>query len=451
MFDLRNVLHITHPWGGGISTYIEDLQQASSETCSIFTMKSWQGLVHVAHDVDGQAVKKEYYLGEDLKLTDYTSKKYARLLALILEEFDIDVVQIDSPVGHTFDIFLVPASKNIPIVCTVHDFFYICPTFHLVDTNGDHCNVCIIGKEQDSCLKNNEYLYSKFDGNDLFKFRKKFRSVINSVDIFIFPSNSTKVIFAEYYSLDESICRIIYHGTSLLKKDVALPVRGDRKFRVGILGSMLKHKGKASVKAIMSSLESDPVEFYHFGDGDLRGSNLTNLGRYDRCNILSELHSKQIDVILLLSTWPETYSYTLTESIAANVPPIVTNMGALAERVSADSIGWLVDYRDVAGICELILRLSKEGSEVEKYKQRLCNVKLKTLSEMNQQYEELYDSILSSSKYINHKISNRSRAWIIPGNSESGFIEKYLRLKMIKISYLFYRIKSKAIAYFTGA
>ena len=78
---------------------------------------------------------------------------------------------------------------------------------------------------------------------------------------------------------------------------------------------------------------------------------------------------------LLLSTWPETFSYTLTESIAANVPPIVTNMGALAERVSSDEIGWLVDYKDVGKIRDLILRLYREKGEIEKYKKRIRTVK----------------------------------------------------------------------------
>ncbi len=411
-------------------------------------MKSWQGLIHVTHEVAGQTVEKEFFVGEDLKLTSYTNEKYARLLSVVLDEFDIDIVHVDSHVGHTFDIFLIPKLKKIPIVCTIHDFFYICPTFHLVDNKGDFCNICCQGEKKHNCLENHEYLYSKFDSEDLIKFRIKFRSLVSNVDAFVFPSNSTKKIFAEFYDIDENICQVIYHGTSLLKKEVALPVLRDRNFRVGILGSMLKHKGKASVKSIMGSLESYPIEFFHFGDGDLLSSNLVNLGRYNQGNILNLLHEKQIDVILLLSTWPETFSYTLTESIAANIPPIVTNMGALAERVSADNVGWLVDYRDVAGICDLILKLSEDSSDVEEYKRRICNVKLKTLFEMNQEYEELYNSLLLNRTPINHEIKNLSGSSMISDRLEGGFIEKQIKLKIIRAKSVFYSIKKKAISVF---
>jgi glycosyltransferase involved in cell wall biosynthesis len=411
-------------------------------------MKSWHGLVHVEHDADGQTVEKEYFLGEDLKLTDYTNEKYAHLLSLILDDYDIDLVHVDSPVGHTFDILSIPAQKNIPIICTIHDFFYICPTFHLVDNKGDFCNICNQGEEKNSCLGNHEYLYSKFDSDDLIEFRAKFRSIISNVDTFVFPSNSTKEIFSKYYDINESVCRMIYHGTSLVKKKTVLPVRSNRNFRVGILGSMLKHKGRASITAIMKALEGHPVEFVHFGDGDLSGGNLTNLGRYDQSNILHLLQSEQIDVILLLSTWPETFSYTLTETIAANIPPIVTNMGALAERVSADDIGWLVDYKDVAGIADLLLRLSADNSEVEKYKKRICKVGLKTLSEMSREYEQLYESILADSKYENHKIHGWPGEEIASGNDDGFFGGNTLRLKMIKVNSIAYRIKTKAISFF---
>jgi glycosyltransferase involved in cell wall biosynthesis len=402
----------------------------------------------VTHHVGGQGVEKEYFLGVDLAIPDFTNEKYARILFLILEEFDIDIVHIDSHVGHTFDVFLVPTLKNIPIVCTIHDFFYICPTFHLVDNNGDYCSICKHGEENHRCLQSHQYLYSRFDGKDLFAFRDKFRSFLANVDAFVFPSNSTKEIFLKYYDINEQICRVIPHGTSLVKKEGALQPRGARNFRVGILGSMLKHKGQASVEAIMDSLLGHPIDFYHFGDGDLSGGNLTKLGRYDQDKVLDLLHSKQIDVILLLSTWPETFSYTLTESIAANIPPIVTKMGALAERVVADNIGWLVDYRDVAGISDLILKNAREDNELEKYKQRISLVKLKTLSEMNRDYEELYESLLAGGKCVSHKMLTRFGFGIISADFACSSSAKFARLKTIKINSFVYRIKARAVRLF---
>lgn len=448
---MRNILHVTHPWGGGISTYIKDLVISSRNFCRIYKLKCWQGIVYVEYEKDGVGVEKKYYLGKDIPLTEFSLKKYAQILSSLLDEFDIDLFHINSQVGHAFDIFTVPAFRNIPIVCTIHDYFYICPTFHLVDTRGEYCGICREGTERNNCLEHHSYLYSKFGRADLVKFRQKFRSVMHYVDVFVFPSHSSKDIFSKYYGINESICRVIYHGTTLIKSETLIPEKGNGKLRVGIIGSMSKHKGQVTIQALIASLKKYPVKFFHFGDGDLTGKNLKNLGRYNRNNIVELIQSKKIDVSLLLSTWPETFSYTLTESIAANVPPIVTDMGALAERVGADEIGWLVDYKDVDGISDLILRLSREKSEIEKYKKRLTTVKLKTIAEMHQEYVALYDSLLSDSKYKDReKNMNRCKGGLLD-NNENGAFGKYIRLKLIFVNLLFLRVKNKVIRLFSNS
>ncbi len=447
---MRNILHVTHPWGGGISTYIEDLIISSRNCYHIYKLKCWQGIVYVEYERDGVGVEKKYYLGSDISLTEFSHKKYAQILSSILDEFAIDIVHINSQVGHTFDIFTVPAFRTIPIVCTIHDFFYICPTIHLVDTRGEYCGICMEGAERHNCLEHHSYLYSQFSRSDLYKFRQKFRSVMYYADVFVFPSNSSKNIFSKYYGIDEHICRVIYHGTTLLKCETLIPARGNGKLRVGIIGSMLKHKGQATIQTLIESLEKYPVKFFHFGDGDLTGKNLKKLGRYDRNNIVELIQSNKIDVSLLLSTWPETFSYTLTESIAANVPPIVTNMGALAERVSADEIGWLVDYKNVGGIRDLILRLSVEKGEIEQYKKRLTTVKLKTTAEMHQEYVALYDSLSSDSKYRNRAKSIKRSAGDLLENKKNAAFGKYIRLKLIFINSIFFRAKNKVIRLFSN-
>jgi len=435
---LRNILHITHTWGGGISTYIDDLAISSKDYYHIYKLKCRQGVVYVDYERNGEVIEKEYYLGENIPSTEFSNKKYAKILSSILDEFYIDIVHINSQVGHTFDIFTVPAFRSIPIVCTIHDYFYICPTIHLIDNRGDFCGLCMEGCPRYSCLEKHpylSYLNLSFGGADLDKFRQHFRSVMHSVNVFVFPSQSSKDIFSKYYCIDETFCKILFHGTTLIKSKTLKPERVYGNLRVGIIGSMAKHKGGEIIQELIASLEKYPVDFVHFGDGDLTGENLKHFGRYNREDIIELIQSNQIDVTLLLSTWPETFSYTLSESIAANVPPIVTDMGALGERVSADEIGWLVDYKDINGIRNLIWRLSLENCEIEKFKKRLTTVKLKTLTEMQEEYNELYDSLLSGSKY---------KEW-------RRNLNRYIRLKLIFANSLLLRAKNKVIRLFSNS
>lgn len=444
---MLRVLHITHPWGGGISTYIDDLQKVAGSEFEIYTMKCSQGLVHVASYSTDNISTKEYYLGLDLKLTDYTNAKYAKILSNILQELEIDIVQIDSAVGHTFDIFTIPAMRELPIVCVIHDFYYICPTFHLVDNSGTYCKISCISKNKCNALKNNEYLYSDFDYDDLLKFRSIFTSVKNLINAFVFPSGSAKEIFQEFYKVDESKCKVIGHGSSLEKIGTLAPTSDCGVLRVGILGSMLKHKGKSTIQSIISLMENSPVEFYHFGDGDLSGKKLQNLGRYEQKNILKLLCDKKIDVILLLSRWPETFSYTLSESISANIPSIVSNLGALAERVSADGFGWVVDFDDVEGICALIESLAANKGEISFFREKAANIKLKTLHEMHQDYVKLYNSICFDVECSDRRVFAGPREIIIDDPAHSLLVQ-FVNLKIITITSLVYRCKKKFKKYF---
>ncbi len=444
---MRRVLHITHPWGGGIATYINDLKIASGEDYSIYTMKCFQGLVRVTSLTSDNISTKEYYLGVDLKLTDYTNAKYAKILSKILYEFEIDIVQIDSAVGHTFDIFTVPAIKKTPLVCVIHDFFYICPTFHLVNNDGMYCQITCQNDNKCTALKDNDYLYSQLSYDDIVTFRKKFKAIIDSVSSFVFPSVSAKDIFQRFYELEEKNCRVICHGTSLTKADILISLCDDNFFRVGILGSMLKHKGKSTIQSIITSMENSPVKFYHFGDGDLYGKNLENFGRYEQHNILGLLRDMKIDVMLLLPSWPETFSYTLSESIAANIPPIVSNLGALKERVSAGDFGWLVDYNDVKGICNLIESLTADRSEVNKYRKNISNIRLKTLGDMHQDYVDLYSAICLDKGCTNMKGLLGLQVSPVDDSSHFFFVQ-IINLKLIMISSFLYRFKRKLRRFF---
>ena len=77
----------------------------------------------------------------------------------------------------------------------------------------------------------------------------------------------------------------------------------------------------------------------------------------------------------------------------------------------------------------MLLKLSKDDSEVEKYKQRICKVKLKTLSEMNKEYDELYNPLLSKGFTVDYLV-------------------RYVHLKCININFFLNRVKSKVIRFF---
>ena len=396
---MKNILYVTHTWGGGIPVYISDLIEAFQDDYNIFILKCFDGKILLEYGF-GTKKKVYYNINKSLSLTEISNSDYRKVVSLILKAYEIDLIHINITLGHTFDIYKVAKDRNISIVYTVHDYFYICPTFHMVDHEGSYCNGCEYGKENEDCLKNHPYINNPFDKFMLKRWRDEFIKIKENIDCFIFPSFSCKKYFLSFYSIPENKCRVIYHGTSFKKKELSYDEDNRGDLQVGILGSMFKHKGESLFKYILDNINDEKIKFYHYGEGFLESNSLTNYGVYERSKIIDMLKRDEIDVILLLSTWPETFSYTLTESIVAGIPPIVTNLGALKERVEMGEIGWVVDYKDPEKICELLHRIKVDRLELKKCRERIKKYPIKSITEMSNETENVYKNVYKNKAII---------------------------------------------------
>lgn len=400
----RNILHVTHPWGGGIQTYLDDMVRMFGESCKIFYLISDQGNVRVVHANSGKVV--EYRIGKPIALTDYHRSDYGDLLRDILDYLDIQLVHLNSMLGHTYDLIEVAHQKNIPIVCTIHDYYFICPTFHMVKSDGSYCVTCEAGNVDLECLAQNAYLsYAGYDGKKLACWRDEFRNVMGLIDQFVFPSAAARTLFEKYFKIEPLKAVVIMHGDSIeTAADSSSPAGNDLK--VGVIGSLWKHKGLSLVEYIVENNNDKDIVFFHFGDISISSAKITKLGRYDQNKIVSLLKQHQIDVLLILSTWPETFSYTLSEAIKSDIPTIVTNLGATRERVEALGIGWVVDYHEPQKILELLEFLKNNRNEIETKKSRLRQLEKQSLTGMKQQYFEVYTKVYSG-KLQGAKRNNR--------------------------------------------
>jgi glycosyltransferase involved in cell wall biosynthesis len=375
--------------GGGIATFLDDLIHNISSDISPFVMYVDNGFIYLKSYSAKKSLIKTYPFADDLKISDFNNESYRIILTNILIELDIAIIHLNSQIKHTFDIFEASSQLYIPIILTVHDFFYCCPTIHLVDNDGIFCGKTCLSENNCNKLEGNNYLYSNLSFKELESFRSKFRSYISEIDMFVFPSVSSKNIFNEFYNLDESRTFIIPHG-SRLKKNLVPNNNNNQTTRVGIIGNMLKHKGSSAIQNIINNLNNNRIEFHHFGDGNLYGKTVVKHGRYNRTDIVNLLLSNNIDVSLFMPTWPETFSYTLSESIAASIPPIVSNFGAMSERVMDHEIGWVVNFYDPNMAIDLLIKITNDKDEISTKINNICKVKLKDVGIMQKEYADLY-------------------------------------------------------------
>lgn len=57
----------------------------------------------------------------------------------ILSKLDIKIIHINHLINHTFDLAEIANKKRIPYIVSIHDFYYICPSIHLINENYSYC------------------------------------------------------------------------------------------------------------------------------------------------------------------------------------------------------------------------------------------------------------------------------------------------------------------------
>lgn len=185
-----------------------------------------------------------------------------------------------------------------------------------------------------------------------------------------------------------------------------LPVRfhiknkNSREFNVAFIGGLNEAKGSRQVKDVIVNGPKDVNWFIFGGIGDcglrdLEQYNLTKTGYYAPEDLAGLLEIHRIDLICILSMWPETYSYTLSEAVINRVPVIVTDIGALGDRTKEMQCGWTVFLDDVVnGVIKIIDRIKTKGGEYQEILEHINKVSLRTNADMCQEYELLYNKVL---------------------------------------------------------
>ena len=200
---------------------------------------------------------------------------------------------------------------------------------------------------------------------------------------------------------------VISHGIPSLetiKRSTARKLNSiKKKPHILILGELLDHKGFELFSHVCDRL-GKTADFYLLGCGDSgkifkHKPYVKVISHYQRSELPIIVNELQIDLGLLLSTWTETFSYTLSELMLMGIPTLATNIGSFADRIKDGVNGFLVEPNPEDMICKINLLL-KSADEIEIVRTNLLNFKHKSVDEMVSEYQEKFDAYLFESKQI---------------------------------------------------
>jgi glycosyltransferase involved in cell wall biosynthesis len=152
------------------------------------------------------------------------------------------------------------------------------------------------------------------------------------------------------------------------------------------------------------------VNFHIIGElgyplpGNIRGCmNLSIEGSYRLDQLHRLLSDNNIDLVLFFPIWPETFSYTLSESVIHGIPVIASDIGALRERVSEKSLGYLVPYENPVPFAEEIVEDFLKYPELHEYFRHHCLAYGREMTDvrgMAKEYMDIYTASVSLNALI---------------------------------------------------
>ena len=459
LYNKKKILYLVNEWEenmemtGGTSLHIKDIIQSNSKN-------NIASFVLAPYKEDLSKFKLYLYTDKYAKeianyKTDincygqiiYTNNSYKEMLENLFDSFNFDILHVHHFLFQTFDAIDIAKQKNVYSIITLHDLYMKCPSINMVYRD-KYCEY----DENKDCSK---CLNSRYGVNSdiLSNWQETCKNVLKKFDKIIVPSENTKKIFENIYKDIE--IEVVEHGVEIITTNKKQKKTDKETFDVAFVGAMAIHKGSNILKELIKENKNSNIKIHLFGkanDKELskNKTNYINHGSYKRGELPQLLINNDIDLICIFATWPETYSYTLTECYMAQIPILTFNIGAVGDRVKEDKLGWILDFpSDLNKILEKISEIKENKEEYKNIVEKFKEYNFKNLKEMQDYYLKLYNNIHNEYKisdiynFMNYRNKAKELEFNIYQSQYGHVVHKYEKMRSSKLWKIAKKVKSK--------
>jgi glycosyltransferase involved in cell wall biosynthesis len=241
-------------------------------------------------------------------------------------------------------------AEGVKVRVMLHDFYFVCPSFTLLDEGRKYCGVPVLDRCK-SCLLDNDAVFLSFIRNrDQVRWRQVWWSMLEAADEVVAFSDSTVDIARRAYpALDQCHIKIVPHTVDYLEDHALSPDFGG-PLVIGVVGHISFPKGAKIIGEMAEIIEKEGLDARIVVVGSIEGvresSSLKQTGHYNAGDLASILEREKVTVGFLPSVIPETFSYVTSELIHMQLPMAVFDLGAPAERVRKYALGRVVPKID---------------------------------------------------------------------------------------------------------
>jgi hypothetical protein len=201
---------------------------------------------------------------------------------------------------------LIEKAKNIKL--WAHDYSILCTNFLLLRNNYQQC-----GAPKSNSSACEICVYNESRKKREIQIKNFFLKYSNKIEV-ITPSEYAQNILIKNLQIDERKIKVREHIKLINSNEVQSLV--NEKIKVAYVGSNQSHKGFSYFFEIMNNLID--YDYYLFSENNFYGTGLKYIPHSTNSSIgleeLIQVHN--IDIVILPSTWEETFCITAYESLA---------------------------------------------------------------------------------------------------------------------------------------
>ncbi len=145
--------------------------------------------------------------------------------------------------------------------------------------------------------------------------------------------------------------------------------KAKEKITIGVLGAINLAKGAGILKTLVKTIEDQGLNIKVVLIGEIseyiKSEYFHVTGRYERDALPQLIKEHEIDIFLIPSICPETFSYTTQEIMMMDMPLMVFDLGAPAERVKKYEKGIVLEKDYVNNILKYLNELQSKSIRIE--------------------------------------------------------------------------------------
>lgn len=326
------ILLVSHAMGGGTERHVADLMRRVGAQARFLLLQPGAAGSHLSVPQLPQLPTISFPRTGILQIVEW------------LIAFGVDRIHVHHCIGLEIDLRQLIDLLGVPFDVTVHDYYSICPRINLMRTpesgycgepGPGGCNACIAAGGQSG-------------ETDITAWRLEHTWLLGEAERVFCPSEDLRRRLARY--VPRARLLVVPHEPVVdpAWRVEPRPLHPREQLRVGLLGVVGKHKGLDVLTAAAAVLEPRRVEFIVIGYCEpslprrLRGR-VVETGRYRETDLPALITQAGVHAIWFPAVCPETYSYTLSAAIAAELPIVAPPLGAFAERLAGRPLTWIAE------------------------------------------------------------------------------------------------------------